>query len=77
LSHNESLVSKSYDARIACFLPRADTCLPYETWWELPPGLIVEFVRILGFGEIEVSSHSQLCQGREVELYTVVGRRRS
>lgn len=57
------------------FLPRADTGRPIETWWELSPELVSEFLRILGFGQTTISFHRQLHEG-EHEFYTVVGHRK-
>jgi O-methyltransferase len=51
----------------------------WDTWWDLTPGLIVRFLEILGYGEIEVSHHEQrlVVPEREyqVPMFTVVGRR--
>jgi Methyltransferase domain len=65
------------EARWIRFLPEAARCEPYETWWHFSPGLIVEFLKILGFIETELSFHDQLCEDRETKLYTVVGRKRN
>ena len=64
------------DHRLIRFLPDARTRSPTETWWQLPPGLIAEFLQILGFVHTEVSYHRQRHHGdKEIYLYTVVGRR--
>lgn len=63
-------------SRLMSFAPSAERCEPTETWWHLPPGLIAEFLRILGFPEIEISFHKGSFQGgKEIDLFTVVGRR--
>ena len=51
------------------------TCKPFEAWWEISPKLISEFLRILGFGRINISYHYQLYLRKKVKLYTVVGRK--
>lgn len=57
------------------FLPNAKKCTPTESWWHLTPGLVSEFLHILGFAETRVSYHRQIFQDKELKLYTVVGRR--
>ncbi len=69
-------VSQARDERMAFFFPRADT-LELYTWWFLTPGLLVEFVKILGFEDTTVTYHTQLGHGQEIDLFTVVGRRRT
>jgi hypothetical protein len=69
----ERLLSNS---RMARFVPDADRCEPYETWWWLAPGLIAEFLKVLGFGRIEFQFHTHpLHSGVEKEFCTVIGRR--
>jgi len=61
---------------MARFVPDAEKCWPSDTWWWLSPGLIREFLRVLGFPRIEVSQHSQRFQdGSEKEFCTLVGHR--
>jgi hypothetical protein len=57
------------------FYPDPKTGRPYETWWSLSPALVQRFIGVLGFEASTVTYHRQLCQGRPVKLYTVVGRR--
>jgi len=57
------------------FLPNFRKCEPTETWWHITPDLIAQFIGILGFEDIQCHYHKQLFQGREILLYTVVGRR--
>ncbi len=63
--------------RLIRFLPDAKKCGPLDTWWNLSPGLVSEFLKILGFVHTEISFHRQIYQNREVKLYTVVGQRRT
>jgi hypothetical protein len=72
----------SASRRLVEFLPNADKCFPTESWWNLSPELIAEFLRILGFVHTRISYHTQLFCGheqipgkREVRCYTVIGRR--
>jgi len=58
------------------FLPDASTPEQYTTWWSLSPGLIVRFLKILGFVHFDLSYHNQLSHGREVGLYTLVASRK-
>ena len=57
------------------FLPDAESCYPTETWWKISPGLIAEFLKVLGFVHTEVTFHHQRFEGAAVELFTVVGRK--
>lgn len=58
------------------FLPRAEGQGPTDCWWCVPETTVVEFLRILGFPNIEVSHHKQrFMSGEDVDFYTVVGRR--
>lgn len=59
------------------FLPNPETLEPKDTWWDLRPEFVVRMINVLGFEDIRVTYHSQLCKGEEVQLYTVVGRRTS
>jgi Methyltransferase domain len=57
------------------FQPDAKKMLPKETWWWLPPKLIVAFLGVLGFEETTVTYHKQMRLLRKTNMYTVVGRR--
>ena len=74
-SDNRLLARPLARTRLIKFMPNASRCSPTETWWSLPPQLVSEFLRILGFVRTEITFHRQLCGGKEVRLYTVVGHR--
>ena len=57
------------------FKPRFAKNRPWETWWDLPPRLIVEFLGVLGFERTVVTYHTQYLLGRRMPMYTVVGTR--
>ena len=57
------------------FKPRFERGRPWETWWNLPPALVVEFLGVLGFEATKVTYHSQLLTGRRMPMYTVVAHR--
>ncbi|EFK05550.1 conserved hypothetical protein [delta proteobacterium NaphS2] len=57
------------------FLPDPDTVEPKDTWWDLRPEVIVRMIGVLGFEDAKVTYHTQLYDGKENQLYTVVGRR--
>jgi len=57
------------------FVPRWRSAAPVDTWWNLPPSTVQEFLGILGFEDSTVSFHSQLFGGKKRSLYTVVARR--
>jgi hypothetical protein len=61
--------------RFARFLPDAAARKPGDAWWNLSPALVSEFLRVLGFPYTKTTLHRQRYYGREIELYTVVGRR--
>jgi len=63
-------------ARHMHFIPDAETSAPYDTWWKISPRILREFLRVLGFDDIEIHYHDQLFQGKSVRLYTMVGHRR-
>lgn len=61
--------------RSMAFKPRFARNRPWETWWSLPPKLVVEFLGVLGFEKSVVTYHTQLLKGRRMPMYTVVGTR--
>lgn len=75
LTGKEMSFHQFHKGRLIRFLPDASTCHPFEAWWQLSPELVIEFIRILGFEYTELSYHKQKYQGKEVELYTIVGRK--
>jgi hypothetical protein len=76
LSWKEELFSLFRKQQLINFLPDASTPEQYATWWQLSPGLIIRFLKILGFEHIDLSYHDQLYYGREVGLYTIVASRK-
>jgi len=72
LTDNKLLTRKRLE-----FMPNASNCSPKETWWKLSPGLISEFLQILGFVHTTISFHRQLHNGRKVKFYTVVGNKKA
>lgn len=57
------------------FKPRFARNRPWETWWNLPPRTVVEFLGVLGFEKSVVTYHHQLFKGRRMPMYTVVATR--
>jgi SAM-dependent methyltransferase len=57
------------------FKPRFARNKPWETWWSLPPRLVVEFLGVLGFEATVTTHHSQILMGRRMPMYTIVGTR--
>lgn len=70
-----SAVERLLGSRLVHFLPDAGTKKHFDAWWLLSPGLVQEFLHILGFPQTEVTYHRQKFGGKELKLYTVVGRR--
>jgi hypothetical protein len=44
-------------------------------WWSFPPDVICRMLGVLGFEDTVVTEHTQLFQGKETRMYTVVGKR--
>ena len=63
-------------SRFVKFLPNASKGKPLETWWNLSPYVTGEFLKVLGFREIEISYHKQLGRLNKVKkMYTIVANR--
>lgn len=76
LPWKDELFSLFRKQQLINFLPDASTPEQYATWWHLSPGLIIRFLKILGFAYSYLSYHDQLYHGREVGLYTIVASRK-
>ena len=57
------------------FKPRFTKNRPWETWWNLPPKLVVEFLGVLGFEKTVLTYHTQPLKGRRMPMYTIVATR--
>jgi hypothetical protein len=57
------------------FFPDAKTVEPKDTWWNVRPEWVVRALGVLGFEDVKVNYHTQKYEGRDVQLYTVVGNR--
>ena len=44
-------------------------------WWSFPPDVICRMLGVLGFEDTAVTEHTQLFQGKETRMFTVVGKR--
>lgn len=62
-------------SRHPVFQPRPARLRPWDTWWNLPPLLVQDYLAILGFPHAALSWHRQLFQGKPRTLYTVVAHR--
>jgi hypothetical protein len=58
------------------FLPDAGKCSPFESWWNVSPRLIKEFLKILGFTDTRITYHRQKFRNKDAALYTIVGNRK-
>jgi hypothetical protein len=56
-------------------LPEAKTVEPKDTWWDIRPEWVVRAIGVLGFEDVKIHYHTQKYEGRDIELYTVVGKR--
>ncbi|MFX0201033.1 MAG: class I SAM-dependent methyltransferase [Candidatus Hodarchaeota archaeon] len=57
------------------FLPDHRKVEPKDTWWDLRPEVIVRMIGVLGFEDASVTYHTQKYEGKDNQMYTVVGRR--
>src|SRR5262245_729397 len=62
-------------APLAGFVPSAARRGPLDTWWQLAPEAVAEFLRILGFPRVDITYSRFVYRQRKTTLYTVVGRR--
>jgi len=74
-AHALSRLFSAFSGRTMHFKPRFRRNGPWETWWNLPPALVVEFLGVLGFEKTVVTYHTQRLTGRRMPMYTVVGTR--
>ena len=74
-SHPLARLAGRFAGRSQRFKPRFAKNRPWDTWWELPPRLIVEYLGVLGFERTVVTRHSQSLLGRRLPMYTVVATR--
>jgi SAM-dependent methyltransferase len=56
-------------------LPDSKTIEPKDTWWDIRPEWVVRAISVLGFEDVKINYHTQKYEGRDIPLYTVVGRR--
>lgn len=65
--------------RLPClaFLPDGRDRDQADTRWQLPPDMIIAFLKIFGFSTTHVCHHRQtsVLRGTSLDLYTVAGRR--
>ncbi|MFN8532729.1 MAG: hypothetical protein U0556_04205 [Dehalococcoidia bacterium] len=57
------------------FRPESSIAQPKDTWWLLAPETVMRMIGVLGFDTVSLTFHSQQNQGRDIPLYTIVGRR--
>jgi 2-polyprenyl-3-methyl-5-hydroxy-6-metoxy-1,4-benzoquinol methylase len=62
-------------SRLIRFIPNAKKRWPLETWWNLSPRLVLEFLQILGFEHTEISFYRQKYNNEKIRMYTIVGHR--
>ena len=58
------------------FLPDPSTSEPKVTWWEIRPEWVIRALGVLGFGNTEVTYHTQRNRDQFRKLYTIVGKRK-
>jgi SAM-dependent methyltransferase len=56
-------------------LPDAKTIEPKDVWWDIRPEWVVRAIGVLGFEDVKINYHTQKYEGRDIQLYTVVGQR--
>ena len=70
-----SILNPFASSRHARFLPNSSKREPYDSWWNLSPKLVAEFLQILGFPNIHTTYHRQKHLHKQVKLYTVVAQK--
>lgn len=60
---------------VMVFLPEQDKKEPLDTWWNISPEIIAEFLKVLGFPKQKISYHAPAFKGNATQLYTIVGER--
>jgi 2-polyprenyl-3-methyl-5-hydroxy-6-metoxy-1,4-benzoquinol methylase len=60
---------------ILSFTWNAKTGEPKDTWWDIRPEWAVRAIGVLGFEDVKINYHTQRYEGRDIKLYTVVGKR--
>ena len=75
--HDEQAFLDSTDMR---FLPRLEEPYLGQSWWLVPPRLVMEILKLLGFGDLKCGYHDEWFNGtledrnpRMVRHYTVTG----
>lgn len=66
-------ISNKYFKSYLIFLPNPEKEAPLDAWWWLPPNLVCEYLKILGFRKISITYHRQSFGDSKLYLYTVVG----
>jgi len=69
------LKSRWHKQNAMYFQPDVKTLESKETWWMLPPKLIISFLGVLGFEDTTVTYHKQMSRLGKTNMYTVVARR--
>lgn len=67
--------------RLIRFQPNAKRPDPFSDWWVLSPGLVSEFLQILGFKHTRITYHHQKARDKngkygKIRLFTVTGHRK-
>lgn len=66
------------DLPLCMLLPSPVPPLTFDTWWMLTPALISQYLKILGYTEININYHHQIRdddQPQTTAFFTVVGRK--
>ena len=77
LGRAASIIGRWVGGEPLYFLPNARQRKHGDAWWLLSPSLVAEFLHILGFMHTDITYHRQRFGGKDLRLYTVVGRRGS
>jgi SAM-dependent methyltransferase len=75
LFHEQQLAQRVAQHTEFKFAPDWRKSEPRETWWCLSPGIVIEFLGVLGFETTEVIYHTQMHSLGIRKLFTVVGHR--
>jgi hypothetical protein len=69
------IIEKVTNYRLMRIHPNASHRSPTETWWNITPNTMEEFLKIIGFNEIQRNSYPVNRGNAKSRLYTIVGKR--
>ena len=63
------------EGRPVCRLAPTEANKDWGTWWHFSTDLLVQYLRVMGFGSLYLSRHTQVHQGASYAFFTIVAAR--